>query len=115
MDIDGAPRPFNATYRPFTDGYGRLGTPAYRAFHYPSVSINAYGTGGLPDASRVYSYSGERRRLAYLPVESQWQRCGNQQPTFSTLNLNTGDVVSCTMTSSDPCANPVLAPAIPFR
>lgn len=43
----------------------------------------------------------------------QWQvnglNVGTNSNTFSTSVLNNGDVVSCTLTSNDPCANPLTA------
>jgi PKD repeat protein len=43
----------------------------------------------------------------------QWQvngvNVGTDSPTYSSSTLNNGDVVTCTMTSSDPCVSPATA------
>lgn len=92
-------------------------TPVYAVFNSaigaPSVNASASST-SICDGTNVI-FNATPTNGGSTP-SYQWQvnglNVGTDSPTYSNANLNNGDVVTCTMTSSDVCVSPSSATSL---
>jgi hypothetical protein len=110
-DFDGNPRPFNAVGLPVatTD----MGAWEYQTAFVPEATPSVSISGPTQvDCSVPAVYTATPVDGGASPIY-QWKINGNNvgtnSSTFSTTSLQSGDVVSCDLTSSIPCAYPIIA------
>ncbi|MCO6480806.1 MAG: right-handed parallel beta-helix repeat-containing protein, partial [Phaeodactylibacter sp.] len=109
-DYDGNPRPFNSFGTPVA--MADMGAFEYQQAQTPTVtpSVTISGPTGINCQGGAYTASPVNGGPA---PSYNWMvngvAVGAHTATFTTTNLVVGDVVSCEMASSEPCAYPVIA------
>ncbi len=109
-DFDGNPRPFNSIGLP--EAQTDMGAWEYQFTMQtvtPSVAIAGPELIVCPEAGATFTATPVNG--GPTPVY-QWKvdgvPAGSNSPSFTSYTLQAGDVVSCTMTSSQPCAYPLI-------
>ncbi|MBX2893174.1 MAG: hypothetical protein KF734_19845 [Saprospiraceae bacterium] len=110
-DFGGNTRPFNAVGTP--ESLTDMGAWEYQDTYTPAAAPSVSISGPTQVSCSVPAvYTATPVDGGASPVY-QWKINGNNvganSPTFSTMNLQSGDVVSCVMVSSISCAYPILA------